>query len=324
MDAMRVAVLDDYQEVAASYADWGALGAEVEFFSDHLEHQAQLVERLTGFDVIVAMRERTPFRRPLLEALPNLRLLVTTGMSNASIDLQAAADLGITISRTASPGVGTAELAFGMVIALARGLVPEARSISTGGWQRRVGRDLQGSTLGVVGLGRLGTRVARFGRAFGMEVIAWSQNLTNERAGEAGARLVTKEILFSDADFVTIHVRLSDRTRGLIGPPELESMKPTAYLINTSRSEIVDTDALLAALDLGTLAGAGIDVFDVEPLPSDHPIRAHPGILATPHIGYVTEGTYRVFYQEAVEDIAAWHAGVPIRVLIPSPPEHTR
>jgi phosphoglycerate dehydrogenase-like enzyme len=312
---MRVAVLDDYQEVAASYADWANLAAEVTFFPDHLADHEALVARLAGFDVIVAMRERTPFQRPLLELLPNLRLLVTTGMRNASIDVRAAGDLGIAVSGTSSPGVATAELAFGMMLAMSRGLILEAGSVAKGGWQQRVGRDLRDSMLGVLGLGKLGSEVARYGRAFGMDVIAWSQNLTPDRADEVGARLVSKETLLAESDFVSIHLRLSDRTRGLVGPADFARMKPTAYLINTSRGEIVDTAALLAALDSGALAGAGIDVFDVEPLPPDDPRRTHPKILATPHIGYVTDATYRVFYAEAVEDIAAWQAGAPIRVI---------
>ncbi|HUP16894.1 MAG TPA: D-2-hydroxyacid dehydrogenase family protein [Acidimicrobiia bacterium] len=312
---MRVAVLDDYQEIAASYADWGNLAAEVTFFPDHLADDEALIARLVGFDVIVAMRERTPFQRPLLALLPNLRLLVTTGMRNASIDVKAATDLGINVSGTNSPGVATAELAFGMVLALSRNLILEAGSVAEGGWQKRIGRDLRSSTLGVVGLGKLGAKVARYGSAFGMDVIAWSQNLLPERAEEVGARLVDKETLLAESDFVSIHLRLSDRTRGLIGEADLDKMKPTAYLINTSRGEIVDTAALLAALDSGALAGAGIDVFDVEPLPPDDRLRTHHKILATPHIGYVTDATYRVFYSEAVEDIAAWQAGTPIRVL---------
>jgi phosphoglycerate dehydrogenase-like enzyme len=312
---MRVAVLDDYQEVAASYADWARLGAEVTFFPDHLADHEALIARLSGFDVIVAMRERTPFQRPLLGALPNLRLLVTTGMRNASIDVKAAADLDITVSGTSSPGVATAELAFAMVLAMSRNLILEAGSVAKGGWQQRVGRDLRNSMLGVMGLGKLGAEMARYGRAFGMDVVAWSQNLTPERADEVGARLVPKETLLTESDFVSIHLRLSDRTRGLVGQADLDRMKPTAYLINTSRGEIVDTAALLAALDSGALAGAGIDVFDVEPLPPDDRRRTHPKILATPHIGYVTEATYRVFYTEAVEDVAAWQAGSPIRVI---------
>ena len=312
---MRVAVLDDYQEVAGSYADWASLTADVSFFSDHLADHRALIDRLVGFDVIVAMRERTSFQRHLLEHLPNLRLLVTTGMKNASIDVEAATDLGITVSGTNSPGVATAELAFGMVLAMSRNLIGEAGSVAKGGWQQRVGRDLRGSTLGVMGLGKLGAEMARFGRAFGMDVVAWSQNLTAERAEDVGARLATKETLLAESDFVSIHLRLSERTRGLVGKAELDKMRPTAYLINTSRGEIVDTVALFAALDAGALAGAGIDVFDVEPLPPDDRRRTHPRILATPHIGYVTEGTYQVFYTEAVEDIAAWQAGAPIRVL---------
>ena len=312
---VRVAVLDDYQGVAASYADWDGLAADVTFFPDHLADPRGLIDRLAGFDVIVAMRERTPFGRPLLELLPNLRLLVTTGMKNASIDVKAANDLGITVCGTSSPGVATAELAFGMMIALSRSLVLETGSVARGGWQQGVGRDLRDSVLGVMGLGRLGAQLARYGLAFGMEVIAWSQNLTRERAHEVGARLVSKEALFAESDFVSIHLRLSDRTRGLVGSADLARMKPTAYLINTSRGEIVDTAALLAALDAGALAGTGIDVFDVEPLPPDDRRRVHPKILATPHIGYVTDATYRVFYTESVEDVAAWQAGAPIRVL---------
>lgn len=314
-DVVRVAVLDDYQGAAASYADWDGLTADVTFFPDHLADPRALIDRLEGFDVIVAMRERTPFRRPLLELLPNLPLLVTTGMKNASIDVKAANDLGITVCGTDSPGVATAELAFGMMIALSRGLVMETESVAKGGWQQRVGRDLRDSVLGVMGLGRLGAQLADYGRAFGMDVIAWSQNLTRERADEVGARLVSREALFAESDFVSVHLRLSDRTRGLVGSADLARMKPTAYLINTSRGEIVDTAALLAALDAGALAGAGIDVFDVEPLPPDDPRRVHPRILATPHIGYVTDATYRVFYTQAVEDVAAWQVGAPIRVL---------
>jgi phosphoglycerate dehydrogenase-like enzyme len=312
---MRIAVLDDYQEVAASYANWNALNAEVKFFSDHLAEEPAVADRLAGFDVVVAMRERTPFRRSLLDVLPNLRLLVTTGMRNASIDLDAASERGITVSGTTSPGGGTAELSFGLMIALARNLVAEVRSVKEGGWQLGVGRDLSGSTLGVIGLGRLGSRMAKFGAAFEMEVVAWSQNLTEELASEAGARLVSKERLLSDSDFISIHLRLSDRTRGLIGRAELERMKPTAYLINTSRGEIVDGSSLIDALDAGTLAGAGLDVFDVEPLPPADPLRRHPRIVTTPHIGYVTDDTYRVFFEEAVEDIATWQAGAPVRVL---------
>lgn len=315
MREVRVAVLDDYQQVASSFADWDRLGAEVRFFSDHLDDHQALADRLTGFDVIVAMRERTPFRRPLLEALPDLQLLVTTGMRNASIDLDAATDLGITVSGTASPGAGTAELTFALILALARDLIGEVGSVGDGGWQTNIGRDLRGATLGVIGLGKQGAEVARFGGAFGMKVLAWSQNLTPERADEIGARRVSKEELLSRSDFATIHLRLSDRTRGLIGEPELALMKPTAYLINTSRGEIVDTEALVAAVDKGTIAGAGLDVYDVEPLPADHPLRANRRILATPHIGYVTDKTYQTFFQEVVEDIAAWSAGSPVRML---------
>jgi phosphoglycerate dehydrogenase-like enzyme len=319
MDDIRVAVLDDYQQVAAGYADWSRLDATITFFSDHLDQHEVLVERLSPFQVIAAMRERTPFPRSLIEALPHLRLLVTTGMNNASIDLRAATDGGIAVCGTASPGRGTAELTFGLILALARDLIGETSSVRSGGWQTGVGRDLMGSTLGVIGLGKQGSAVARFGSAFGMDVIAWSQNLTADRASEVGVRLVSKDELLTASDYVTIHVRLSDRTRGLLGTAELARMKPTAFVINTSRGPIVDSEALLTAVRSGTIAGAALDVFDPEPLLPDDPFRHEPRILTTPHIGYVTDDTYRVFYTEVVEDIAAWMTGSPIRILNPTP-----
>lgn len=311
--AMRVAVLDDYQRVAASLAEWERLDASVEFFHDTLSDRAALVDRLAGFDVVVGMRERTPFPRELLAALPDLRLLITTGRRNASFDVAAAAELGITVCGTESPGHATAELTFALILTLARGLVDEIESVRAGGWQVGLGSDLRGATLGIIGLGRLGSQVAGFGTAFGMEVIAWSENLTAERCAEAGAVGVDKRELLARADFVTIHLRLSDRTRGLIGAQELAAMKPTAYLVNTSRSPIVDTGALLAAVQGGRPAGAALDVFDTEPLPPDHPLRTEPRIIATPHVGYVTRQTYEVFYPQAVAAIEAWAAGSPIR-----------
>lgn len=315
MDGLKVAVLDDYQDVASTFADWSRLPARVAFFSDHVVTHEALVDRLAGFDVIVAMRERTAFGRSLLEKLPRLRLLVTTGMGNASIDMKAAADLDISVCGTTSPGAGTAELTIALMLALARNLIPEVDSVRSGGWQTTVGRDLAGTTLGVVGLGKQGSQVARLGLAFGMEVIAWSGNLSDERAREVGAARVTKNDLLARSDFVTIHVRLSDRTRGLIAASDLALMKPTAYLINTSRGPIVDEEALLASLDAGAIAGAGIDVFDPEPLALSHPYRRHPRVVATPHIGYVTQDTYHMFFAEAVEDIERWLAGKPVRVL---------
>ena len=315
MTRSKIAVLDDYQGVADQSADWGRLDAEIEFFGEHLGSEDVAASRLADFDVIVAMRERTPFPSTLLEALPRLQLLVTTGMRNAAIDLQAAADAGITVCGTPSPGHATAELTFALILSLSRGLFDEISSVRSGGWQSGLGRDLRGATLGVIGLGRLGGQVAGFGQAFGMNVIAWSQNLTSERTAEVGVEPVDKETLFADSDFVTVHLKLSERSTGLIGAEEIALMKPTAYLVNTSRGQIVETDALLDAVRAGRIAGAAFDVFDIEPLPVEHPIRTEPRILATPHIGYVTAQTYRIFYEAAVEDVEAWLSGSPIRVL---------
>jgi phosphoglycerate dehydrogenase-like enzyme len=313
---LRIAVLDDYQHVALDYADWRALpDIEVTVFYNHLDGDDELVERLATFDVVVAMRERTPFTRQRLARLPNLRLLVTTGMGNAAIDMAAAREMGVVVSGTGGLLTPTAELTWGLIISLARHIPSEDRDVRDGGWQQTVGTDLHGATLGVVGLGNLGAAVAKVGGAFGMELLAWSQNLTAERATEVGAERVDKAELFRRADFVTIHLVLSDRTRGLVGRPELESMKSTAYLVNTSRGPIVDERALIDALEAGTIAGAGLDAFDHEPLPPDHAFRRLPNVVVTPHLGYVTDGTYRRFYTEIVEDIAAFAAGAPIRVL---------
>lgn len=312
---VRIAVLDDYQEVAARCADWKSLAAEIEFFSDPLSDHVRVAERLAGYDVIVAMRERTPFPRELLEQLPDLRLLITTGMRNASFDVAAAKELGITVCGTESPGHATAELAFGLILAKARMIGTESSSVGSGGWQVGLGRDLKGATLGVIGLGRLGAQVAGFGRAFGMRVIAWSENLATARAQELGVEAVTKDALLAQSDFVTIHLRLSERTRGLIGTRELSAMKPDAYLVNTSRGPIVDEAALLSAVQTGEIAGCALDVFETEPLPVQHPFRSDPRILVTPHIGYVTKETYDIFYSQAVEDVAAWLGGDPIRII---------
>ena len=312
---VRVAVLDDYQNVAASCADWAPLGSQVDFFSEPFVDQASLVDSLSGYEVIVAMRERTPFSRQLIEQLPDLRLLITTGMRNSSIDVAAATDLGITVSGTRSPGHATAELAFGLILAQARMIAPESMSVRSGGWQVGLGRDLRGATLGVIGLGRLGAQVAGFGRVFGMKVIAWSENLTSERAQEVGVEAVSKDQLLAESDFISIHLRLSERTRGLIGARELALMKSDVYLVNTSRGPIVDEPALLAAVQNGQIAGAALDVFEAEPLPEDHPFRSEPRLLLTPHIGYVTRETYDIFYGDAVENIAAWASGSPIRTL---------
>ena len=314
---VRVAVLDDYQGVALDMADWGSLpaDAEVRVFSDHLDDVEAVAERLREFEVVVAMRERTPFPRELLERLPRLELLVTTGSRNAAIDVEAARELGAIVCGTGSLGYATAELTWGLILALARQIPREDRAVREGGWQVSLGRGLRGRTLGVLGLGNLGTRVAAIGAAFGMEIAAWSSNLTAERAREAGASLAAKEELLARSDVVTIHLKLSERTRGLIGAPELEAMRPTAYLVNTSRGPIVDEDALVAALEAGTIAGAGLDTFDREPLPPDHPLRRLPNTVLTPHLGYVIEEGYRGYYGDAVEDIAAFLAGSPIRVI---------
>jgi phosphoglycerate dehydrogenase-like enzyme len=309
----RIAVLDDYQRVAHRFADWSRLdGHEVTFFHEPLDDPARVLE---PFDVVCAMRERTPFPAELLERLPNLRLLVTTGMRNASIDLEAAARQGVTVCGTEGSWQATTELAFGLMLALARNIPLEDAAIRAGGWQTTVGVSLDGKTLGVVGLGRLGSAAARIGAAFGMRLIAWSENLAPERAAECGAELVSKDELFANADFVTIHLVLSRRTRGLIGAHELGLMKPTAFLVNTSRGPIVDEAALLEALEAGTIAGAGLDVFDREPLPVDHPLRSAPNTVLTPHLGYVTEDTYRLFYEQTVENIEAFFAGQSVRVI---------
>jgi phosphoglycerate dehydrogenase-like enzyme len=313
----RVAVLDDYQNTALGHADWSALpvGAEVTVFTGHIADTDALVEALRPFDVVVAMRERTPFTAERLERLPDLRLLITTGMANASIDLAAAGKRGVTVCGTRGLAAGTTELTWGLILSLARRIPYEDQNLRAGGWQQTIGADLRDSTLGVVGLGRLGSAVARVGLAFGMDVIAWSQNLTDEQARQAGVERVAKDELLSHADFVTVHYKLSERSTGLIGAAELDLMKPTAYLINTSRGPIVDTGALLAALRDGAIAGAGLDVFDIEPLPDDHPLRSAPNTVLTPHLGYVTEQNYRIFYSDAVADIVAFAQGNPTRVI---------
>jgi len=316
----RIAVLDDYQSVASTSADWAVLPepAEVVAFADHVADEEALVARLQPFDVVVAMRERTAFPRGVLERLPNLRLLVTTGARNVAIDVAAARELGITVCGTRAHAPGTAELTWGLVLAVARHIPQEDLSVRAGGWQQTVGTDLAGARLGVLGLGRLGERVARIGRAFEMDVVAWSRHLTDERAAEVGVRRVEKDELLATADVVTIHLQLSDRTRDLIGERELALMKPTAILVNTSRGPIVNAPALVRALREGTIAGAGLDVFDVEPLPARSPLRELRRAVLTPHLGYVTQKTYATFYGDAVEDVAAFLAGAPVRVIEPA------
>ena len=313
----RVALLDDYQGVALRMADWKSLpaGTDVVAFPDHLADESALAARLADFDIVMAMRERTPFTRSLLERLPKLRVLITAGMRNASIDMKAAAERGVLVCGTSGLPYPTAELAWGLILGLMRRIPAEDRATREGRWQVSLGLGLNGKTLGVLGLGTLGSRVARVGRAFEMTVLAWSQNLTAARAEEVGATLVAKDELLARSDIVSIHVVLGERTRGLVGARELGLMKRTAYLVNTSRGPIVDEAALVRALREGTIAGAGLDVFEPEPLPADHPFRSLPNIVVTPHLGYVTEETYRVFYGHALEDVQAFLRGAPVRVL---------
>jgi phosphoglycerate dehydrogenase-like enzyme len=319
--SVRVAVLDDYQQVAADLADWsGRLpSAELRFFHSHHPNPDTLVADLESYDVVVAMRERTPFPRDVLARLPRLRLLITTGMHNASIDLGAAAELGVTVAGTGGVAGATAELTWALILGLTRTVAADDARVRAGGWQDSLGHDLAGRTLGIVGLGRLGARVAQVGRAFGMRVIAWSPHLTAERAAEQEAEAVSKAGLFASSDVVTVHMALHDSTRGLIGEPELRAMRSDAILVNTSRGPLIDEKALARALEEGWFRAAGLDVYDIEPLPADHWLRRSPRTLLSPHMGYVTEATYKVFYQEAVEDIAAFLAGNPVRLLTPVP-----
>lgn len=314
---MRCAILDDYQSVATTYGDFAALDARIAVtgFAQPIA-EATLAETLAPFDIIVAMRERTPFPAELLAALPNLKLLVTTGMRNASIDLAAAHANRILVCGTPGFAGSTAELAFALMLGLARKVPQEAGNLRAGGWQTSVGRDLKGLTLGLIGLGTLGAKVARIARAFEMDVHAYSRNNTPERSAALDVTCAPDlDAMLGASDIVSIHVTLTPETRGLIDTRRLSLLKPTALLINTSRGPIVDEAALVAALQAGKLAGAGLDVFDHEPLPTEHPFRTLPNVLATPHLGYVTENTYRIFYGGAVEAIAAWLDGKPVRVL---------
>ena len=316
----RGAILDDYQSVAMKVADWSPVKGDVDFtvFSDPLGPTDKVIAALKGMAVVCLMRERTSFGRPVIEALPDLKLIVTSGMRNAAIDVEAATSRGVVVSGTESPGNPTAELTFGLMLELTRRIGFEDARLKAGArWQSTLGVELSGKTLGVVGLGKLGSRVASFGKAFGMKIIAWSQNLTEEKAREAGATLVSKEDLFRQADFVTVHLQLSGRTRGLIGAKEFALMKPTSYFINTSRGPIVEEAALLDTLKAKKIAGAGIDVYDVEPLPLDHPIRKLDNAVITPHLGYVTRENYTRFYGQMVENIRAWLDGKPVRVMTP-------
>jgi phosphoglycerate dehydrogenase-like enzyme len=315
---LRCVALDDYQNVAANFGDWSRLKGQVELRSltEFIADREVLVAALADADIVIAMRERTPFDRALFERLPKLKLLITTGMKNASIDLKAAADRGVPVCGTESSAGATAELTWGLIFSLMRKIPVEAGNFRNGKWQTTVGREVSGRHLGVIGLGKLGSRVARAGLAFGMKISAWSQNLTAERCAEIGVEHAKSiDSLLQSSDIVTIHMVLSDRTRGLLKARELGLMKRDALLINTSRGPIVDEAALVAALKEKRIAGAGIDVFDKEPLPAGHPLRSLDNLVATPHIGYVTEEAYRLFYGQSVEDIAAWLAGKPVRVL---------
>lgn len=316
----RVLILDDYQDVAREFGPWqqlaGLPGApfELDVRTEHLDDEA-LTAALDGADIVVAMRERTPFTREVLATAPALKLLVTTGMANASIDLDACRELGVEVRGTGGLRTSTAELTWGLILVLARHICAEDRQVRAGGWQHTLGLELAGARLGVVGLGKLGGEVARIGLAFGMDVVAWSQNLQPAQAAELGVRAVAKDELFATSDVVTVHLKLSDRTRGVIGRDELALMRRSAYIVNTSRGPLIDEVALIEALRSGSIAGAGLDVFDVEPLPADHPLRTLPNTVLTPHVGYVTTGTYERWWQQVVEDISSWAEGEALRVL---------
>jgi phosphoglycerate dehydrogenase-like enzyme len=314
----RCAILDDYQNVALQVADWSpvAKDLDIKVFNEPLGGQDKVIRALADFEIVCGMRERTPFPRAVIEALPKLRLLITTGARNASFDLQAAKERNVVVCGTPGTGNPTAGVAVGLMLELTRRIGFENARMKSGQlWQTTIGIDLEGQTLGVIGLGKLGTRVANIAKAFGMKVIAWSQNLTPEKAREAGVDYASKEDLLRRADFISIHVILSQRTRGLIGANELGLLKPTAYLINTSRGPIIEEAALLAALEEKRIAGAGLDVFDVEPLPLDHPLRRLDNVVLTPHLGYVSVQNYRAYFAGVVEDIRAWMDGKPVRVM---------
>ncbi|MFM0355968.1 D-2-hydroxyacid dehydrogenase family protein [Paraburkholderia nemoris] len=305
---IKVAVLDDYQNVALSVADWSPLKdlADVTVFNDHVADTGSLVQRLQPFDVVCVMRERTPLSREVIENLPNLKLIASTGPGNVSIDQEAAAERGIEIRHTGYSSTPTIEMTWALILAMARNIPLEAQSVRQGGWQLSLGEQLAGKTLGLLGLGHIGSAVGIIGRAFRMNVIAWSENLTDERAAEKGVQRVSKDVLFSTSDFLSIHLRFSERTRALVGATELAQMKPTSRLINTSRGAIVDNAALLRALTTGQIAGAALDVYEVEPLENPHPLRELPNVLATPHIGYVSKELYRTFYGDTVQNIVKW------------------
>jgi phosphoglycerate dehydrogenase-like enzyme len=305
---VKIAILDDYQGVALEMADWSPLDgrAEITVFRDHVSEAAALVARLAPFDVVCVMRERTPLTRDILERLPRLRLIASTGAVNASIDVEAARERGIALAHTGYSSHGALELTWALILAAVRRIPEEVASFRAGGWQVALGGDLSRRTLGIVGLGRIGSAGARIAAAFGMDVIAWSPNLTREKAEAAGARFVTKDELFAQADIVTVHMVLSKRSRGIVGAAELALMKPTAWLVNTSRGPLVDEAALTDALRNERIAGAALDVFAIEPLPADHPLRKLPNVVATSHVGFVTRETYEIFYGDTVRNIVDW------------------
>ncbi|MFC9352490.1 D-2-hydroxyacid dehydrogenase family protein [Arthrobacter sp. NPDC057013] len=316
----QLAILDDYQGVAHNFADWSSLeqrGVAVTVFNRHLAAEAEIVEALQDASIIIAMRERTPFPGSVLEKLPGLKLLVTTGAANASIDVAAASRLGITVCGTGGSPTAAPELTWALLLAFARNLTQEETALRDGRWQTGVGFELSGKTLGIVGLGKIGKRMAGYGRAFGMEVLAWSQNLTEEAAAASGARKVDKEELFRESDVVSLHLRLSPRSAGIVGERELRLLGPDGVLVNTARGPLVDQQALVAALHEGGIRGAALDVFDQEPLPAGHPLLDAPRTLLAPHLGYVTDASYRAFFGGALEDVTAWLDGAPIRVLTP-------
>jgi phosphoglycerate dehydrogenase-like enzyme len=318
MPRYRCAVLDDYQNVVLKVTDWSKVSGDLDIkvFNEHLGGPDNVVKALQGFGIVCAMRERTGFPRAVIEKLPDLKLLITTGLRNASIDVAAAKEHGVVVCGTPSVGNPTSGVAIGLMLELTRRIGYENAKMKAGvPWQTTIGVDLDGMTLGVLGLGKLGTRTAKIAKAFGMKVIAWSQNLTPEKCHEAGVHYVSKEELFRQADFITIHVILSQRTRGLVGPNELALMKPSAYIINTSRGPIIDEAALLEVLQNKKIGGAGLDVFDVEPLPTDHPLRKLDNVVLTPHLGYVATQNYRAYYGGVVEDIRAFLDGKPVRVM---------
>jgi D-3-phosphoglycerate dehydrogenase len=314
--AHRCAILDDYQNVATKLADWSIPDVEVKVFNEPFANPKAAVAALQGFPIVCMMRERTQFLKPTLEQLPDLKLLITSGMRNASIDLEYAASRGVTVCGTEAAGQPTAELAVGIMLELARKIGYENNRMKSGvPWQSTLGIELAGKTLGLLGFGKLGSKVGEIGKAIGMKLIAWSENLTAEKAKAGGATLVSKQDLFRQADFLSIHLQLSQRTRGLVGGKDLALMKPTAFIINTSRGPIIDEPSLMAALGGRKLAGAGIDTFDIEPLPVNHPLRGLDNVVLTPHLGYVSQEGYKVYYTQMVEAIKAWLAGSPVRVL---------